>query len=55
VATVIQLVPVLADHAHELALAVSATDDAPPGPTALAADGDSVNVHGGGTAACDTV
>jgi len=55
VVTVIQLVPVLADHAQELALAASVTDNAPPGPTTLAADGASVNVHGGGAAACDTV
>ncbi len=51
----IQLVVVLAVHAHELALAVRVTDDDPLGPEALTDDGEIVNVQGGGAAACDTV
>ena len=47
----IQLVAVLAVQAHELALAVSVTDDDPLGPDALTDDGESVNVQGGGAAA----
>jgi hypothetical protein len=51
VVTVIQLVAVLAVHPHELALAVSVTDDVPPGPFALTEAVESVKVQGGGAAA----
>ncbi len=51
----IQLVVVLEVHAHELALALSVTDDDPLEPDALTDAGESVNVQGGGAAACDTV
>jgi hypothetical protein len=48
-----QPTPEEAVQAHVLALAVSATDAAPPGPLALADDGARVNVQG--AAACVTV
>jgi len=51
---VIQLVAVPAVHEHELALAVRVTDNGPPEPATLAAEGERVNVQGGGAAACVT-